>query len=68
MDRRADRRERREESPRRAALPGAGRPDADDHVEESHRWDDCERTSVQLSRAMFIFIKGDLFIILNFNS
>lgn len=39
MDRRAKRRERREESPRCAALPGAGRPDAVDRVEESHRWD-----------------------------
>lgn len=40
MDRRADRRERREESPRRFALPSAGRPDADDRLEESHRWDE----------------------------
>lgn len=39
MDRRAGRRERREESSRRAALPGAGRPDADDRLEKSHRWD-----------------------------
>jgi len=37
MDRRADRRERRAESPRDAALPGAGRPDADDRLEEGHR-------------------------------
>jgi len=56
MDRRADRRERREESSRRAALPGAGRPDADDCLEKSYRWDEYKYKRISIYKYLYLSI------------